>query len=295
MIPVKYQQKNSEAIWNDVRRIAEKYGLRVYPVTTGNVNSGADLGSSRFQTITTPSIAMIVGSDVNPTDAGEVWYLLDQRMNIPSTHLEASIFNRADLSKYNTLIMVGASGYSDINKEKLKTWVQNGGTLILTEEAVSWAAQNGITDVKFKRAKSPTDSLDRAIYTNKEQVDGSQQVRGAIFGAEIDATHPLAFGYNTGTVSLFKGNRVFMEKSKNPYATPFYYGAKPLQSGWVSRENLDAIKNSAAVVVSVVGNGKVINIADNPNFRAFWLSGTKLFMNAIFFGRIIDPSSARTE
>ena len=86
-----------------------------------------------------------------------------------------------------------------------------------------------------------------------------------------------------------------MEKSKNPYATPFYYGSKPLQSGWVSKENLDAIKNSAAVIVNTVGNGRVINIADNPNFRAFWLGGSKLFMNAIFFGRIIDAASARTE
>jgi len=95
-------------------------------------------------------------------------------------------------------------------------------------------------------------------------MDGAQQVRGAIFGAEIDKTHPLAYGYTSNTVSLFKSNRVFMEKSKNPYATPFYYGAKPLQSGWVSKENADAIKNSAAVVVNTLGSGRVINIADNP-------------------------------
>jgi hypothetical protein len=237
---------------------------------------------------------MIVGGNVNATDAGEVWHLLDQRMNIPSTHLDPAVFNQMDLNRYNTLIMVGGS-YPDINKEKLKAWVQNGGLLILTEEAVSWAAQSGITDVKFKKSKSPVDSLERSSYINKEQVDGSQAIRGAIFGADIDLSHPLSYGYNTGTVSLFKANRVFMEKSKNPYATPYYYGPKPLQSGWVSRENLDAIKNSAAVVVSAVGNGRVINIADNPNFRAFWFSGTKLFMNAVFFGRIIDLSSARAD
>ena len=195
---------------------------------------------------------------------------------------------------YNTIIMVGGT-YPDLNKDKLKTWVQAGGTLILTEEAVSWAAQNGITDVKFKKAASPVDSSSRLAYTQREQVDGSQQIQGAIFGADADLTHPLAYGYNQKTVSLFKANKVFMEKSKNPYATPFYYGSKPLQSGWVSQQNFDAIKNSAAVVVNTVGNGRVINIADNPNFRAFWLGGSKLFMNAIFFGRIIDAASGRTE
>jgi hypothetical protein len=190
--------------------------------------------------------------------------------------------------------MVGGT-YTDMNKDKLKAWVQAGGTLILTEEAVTWAAQNGVSDVKFKKAKSPVDSIQRLSYTDREQIDGAQQIYGAIFGADVDLTHPLSYGYNQKTVSLFKANKVFMEKSKNPFATPFYYGNKPLQSGWVSRENYDAIKNSAAVIVNTVGNGRVINIADNPNFRAFWLGGCKLFMNAIFFGRIIDAASGRTE
>ena len=167
------------------------------------------------------------------------------------------------------------------------------GTLILTEEAVTWAAQNGISEVKFKRVKSPVDSLQKLTYADREQIDGAQQVQGAIFGADADLSHPLAYGYGQKTISLFKANRVFMEKSKNPYATPFYYGGSPLQSGWVSKENKDAIRNSAAVIVNTVGSGRVINIADNPNFRAFWLGGSKLFLNAIFFGRNIDAASAR--
>jgi hypothetical protein len=36
--------------------------------------------------------------------------------------------------------------------------------------------------------------------------------------------------------------------------------------------------NSGAVIADIIGNGRVIHIADNPNFRAFWLVGTKLFM-----------------
>ncbi len=293
LIPVQ-GQTNTAQLLLELQEIATRYQLRFETIKAGSVLSGIDLGSSKFIPVTKPSIAMIVGPGVNATDAGEVWYLLDQRMNIPSTHLESSVFNRADINKYNTIIMVGGT-YPDINKDKLKAWVQAGGTLVLTEEAVSWASQNGITDVKFKKAKSPVDSLQMLPYTTREQIDGSQQIQGAIFGADVDLAHPLAFGYDQKTISLFKANKVFMEKSKNPYATPYYYGNKPLQSGWVSQQNLDAIKNSAAVVVNTVGTGRVINIADNPNFRAFWLGGSKLFMNAIFFGRIIDAASARTE
>jgi hypothetical protein len=294
LVPVKLQGKSTTELSSFINAITEKYQLTSFAVNSGNVTAGVDLGSSKFITIAKPSIAMITGTGVNATDAGEVWHLLDQRMNMMATHLEPAIFNRAELNKYNTLIMVGGN-YNELNKEKLKTWIQNGGVLILTEEAVSWASQNGINEVKLKRAKSPVDSTQKLAYIEREQVDGSQQIQGAIFGAEADLTHPLAYGYGAKTVSLFKANKVFMEKSKNPYATPFYYGSKPLQSGWVSKENNDAIKNSAAVIVHTVGNGRVINIADNPNFRAFWLGGTKLFMNAIFFGRIIDAASGRTE
>ncbi len=294
LIPVHLQTDDVETVAVKINALAEKYRLKIYAVSSGNASSGIDLGSSKFTVIIKPSIAMIVGQGVNATDAGEVWHLLDQRMNITASHLEQSVFNRVDISKYNTLIMVGGT-YTELNKEKLKTWVQAGGTLIVTEEAVTWAAQSGISDVKFKKAKSPVDSLERLTYVDREQVDGAQQIQGAIFGAEADLTHPLAYGYNQKMVSLFKANKVFMEKSKNPYATPFYYGSKPLQSGWVSKENGDAIKNSAAVIVNTVGSGRVISIADNPNFRAFWLGGIKLFMNAIFFGRMIDAASGRTE
>lgn len=294
MIPVTMQTGDDETVFAKISGVTEKYRLKTYAVTSGSAASGIDLGSSKFVPVTRPAIAMITGPGVNATDAGEVWHLLDQRMNIPATHLEPTVFNRVDMNKYNTLIMVGGN-YPDINKDKLKTWVQSGGTLILSEEAVSWAAQNGISDVKFKKTKSPVDSAGKLSYTDREQIDGSQQVQGAIFGADVDLSHPLAYGYNQKTVSLFKANKVFMEKSKNPYATPFYYGSNPLQSGWISKENGDAVKNSVAVVVNTVGSGRVINIADNPNFRAFWLGGSKLFMNAIFFGRIIDAASGRTE
>lgn len=294
MIPVRSQTIAADKLFAIVKETAEKNWIDIYALQSGNVLSGSDLGSSKFAVVGKPAIAMITGPGVNALNAGEVWHLLDQRMNIPATHLEPAMFNRASMDKYNTLIMVGGN-YNELNKEKLKGWVQQGGTLILTEEAVSWAAQNGINSVSFKKVKSATDSTQKLSYTDREQIDGAQQVSGAIFGADADLTNPLAYGYNQKIISLFKANKVFMEKSKNPYATPFYYGTKPLQSGWVSKENADAIKNSAAVIVNTVGSGRVINIADNPNFRAFWLGGTKLFMNAIFFGRNIDAASGRTD
>jgi len=294
LVPVKMQSKNSEEVYKIMQRVATTNGIKIYSMQSGQSDAGSDLGSSKFLNVSMPSVAMLVGQGVNPTDAGEVWHLLDQRMNIPVTQLEIQMFNRTELGRYNTLIMVGGN-YNDMNKDKLKAWVQAGGTLVLEEEAISWAAQNGVSPVSFKKLKSPVDSGKAISYARKEQIDGAQQMNGAIFNTEADLTHPLAWGYEEKNIPVFKSNKVYMERSKNPYATVLKYTSQPLLSGWASRENTDAIRDAAAVVVNTVGSGRIINIADNPNFRAFWLGGTKLMMNSIFFGRLIDAASARTE
>ncbi len=294
LIPVKMQTMDSEKLFGILREVAARDGVVFHAVASGSVLEGSDLGSNRFVSLTRPAVAMITGTGVNALDAGEVWHLLDQRMNIPATHLEPSVFNRADLSGYNTLVMVGGN-YNELNKDKLRAWVQSGGVLILMEEAVTWAAQQGISEVKMKRAGRDADSAKQRHYTDRDQVSGAQQLRGAIFRAGVDLTHPLAYGYTRNQVSLFKGNRVFMEKSRSPYATPFYYGDNPLESGWASRENKQAVRGAGAVVVNALGSGRVINISENPNFRAFWLGSSRIFLNAIFFGKIIDAASARAE
>jgi hypothetical protein len=295
LIPVSMQTLSSTELFDKIKTVVEKYSVTIQSIQAGSVTGGSDLGSSKFSPLTKPSIAMLAGAGVNALDAGEIWHLLDQRFNIPMTHLEVAAFNRVDLSKYNTLIMVGGTAYADLNKDKLKAWITGGGTLILTEEAVTWAAQNNISTVVLKRTKSGVDSTKNLSYSDRDQVEGAQAMSGAIFRAEVDLTNPLAYGYTQPSVSLFKANKVYMEKSKSPYATPFYYKDKSLQSGWLSKENYDAMKNSAAVVVTASGSGRIISIADNPNLRAFWLGGTKLIMNAIFFGRNIDAGSARAE
>ena len=292
LIPIQQSGWTRSALEELLNKLLASYHTPIHQLTTGFSTSGVDLGSSKFVTLAKPQVALLTGAGVNATDAGEVWHLLDQRMDIPASHVEPSSVKRIDLDRYNSIIMVGGN-YSELDKEKIKTWVQQGGTLIVLEEAINWAVQSGISNATFKRVKSATDSTQFRAYDTRDEVAGAQQVRGAILGATYDPSHPLAFGYRQNEVSLFKANRIFMEKSKNPYQTPFVYGKQPMQSGWMSKENREAAAGSAAVTVSSLGSGRVINIADNPNFRAYWLGGSKLFLNAIFFGQVIDLGGGR--
>lgn len=294
MIPVKMQSLSSDKLFETLKKVATDNGVKIYALKTGVSASGSDLGSSRFANISRPSIATIVGPGVSATDAGELWHLMDQRFNIPISHLDITTANRVDLNKYNVLILV-AGNYAQLDAVRLKTWIQGGGILILMEEAVTWASQSGISAVTFKKVRAAVDTAALLRYDNKEQIEGAQAMRGAIFRAEADLSHPLTYGYNQAHVNLFKSNKVYMEKTRNPFNTPLYYRDKPLLSGWISQQNHDAVKNSAAVVVTGSGSGKIISIADNPNFRAFWLGGSKLMMNAVFFGKIIDTNFSTTD
>ncbi|HSC52541.1 MAG TPA: M14 family zinc carboxypeptidase [Phnomibacter sp.] len=294
VIPIQMQRIEASQLASIVQKVAASNAVKFTPINTGGVVAGSDLGSKYMQKVAKPSIAMLVGTGVSATDAGEVWHLLDQRLDIPATHLDLAQFNRANIDRYNTIIMVSGS-YSAINKEKLKAWIDGGGVLIACEDAVSWLNDNGLVKLEMKKVPSAIDSLDKPNYFAKEQIDGAQRMNGAIFRADMDLTHPLCYGYQTAYVDLFKTNNVFIRQPKNVYAAPVAYGSAPLQTGYITRQNYQALKNSASVVVQTSGTGRIVMMADNPNFRAFWLGSTKLFMNAIFFGKLIDAASARAD
>ncbi len=84
-----------------------------------------------------PEIALVVGDGITATDAGELWHLFDVRFNIPVTLITVDAVNRANLSRYNTIILPPTQGSPGIS-DKLKPWVQNGGVLIGFENALTW-------------------------------------------------------------------------------------------------------------------------------------------------------------
>ncbi|MEL7169147.1 MAG: hypothetical protein AAGN64_07340, partial [Bacteroidota bacterium] len=63
------------------------------------------------------------------------------------------------------------------------------------------------------------------------------------------------------------------------------YLDEPRLSGYVSTQNLDALRGGAAVVANRMGRGRVIGIDGAPSFRAFWWGTQGLVANAVFFGQ----------
>jgi hypothetical protein len=66
------------------------------------------------------------------------------------------------------------------------------------------------------------------------------------------------------------------------------YGAQPLVSGYASKANVQKISNSAAVVVSKLGAGRVVLFADDPVFRSYWHGTARLLSNALLLGPLLN-------
>jgi hypothetical protein len=245
-----------------------------------------------------PDIAMIIGDGVSPTDAGELWHLLDYRMHMPVSVVSIDVLNRISINRYNTIILPPGN-YNSINdatKEKLKAWVQNGGVIIGLENALNWLQTTGLGKFEFKKDEpSDKDKKDPAprAYGDIDQYRGAQESPGAIFEARVDVTHPFLYGYSTTKISMFKSNNLFMDKSKNPYANPITYNASPLISGYISKQNYEKVKNTSVVGVTALGRGRVIGFVENMSFRAFWLGTNKVFTNAIFYGPLVNEATGR--
>jgi hypothetical protein len=295
LVPLGPQSVERDKIHKLVQEIADKDGLTIYSVGTGLTPSGIDLGSGSFEDLEQPSVALLSGDGASPYEVGEVWHLLDQRFDMPPTLLPMDRTERADLDRYNVIVMVNGN-YDDLTDratEKIKRWTQEGGTLITTKYANNWAEQNGLANIEYidEEESEEEQQVTPRAYADMSKARGAQYIGGTIFDTKLDLTHPLGYGYNDEDVTVFRNSTLFVKKAENPYATPLYYTEDPLASGYVSDENLEKLSGTAAVVVSDVGSGRVISMTDNPNFRAFWFGTNKLFMNAIFFGHTIDGRS----
>lgn len=296
LIPAGLQQIAAQDIQTLLQRVMQEDAIDIYALKTGLSNSGISLGSPNFAPLQKPQIAILVGEGTTSYNAGEAWHLLDQRYDIDVSLIETRSIVPNTLARYNTLIMAGGS-YSALDSTKratLKQWVRTGKTLIAYDSAAKWAVRNRFINTKFVSHHQPT-KQDPKPYIHASSDIGAQVIGGAIFQVQIDRTHPLSYGYANNTLPVFRRGTTFLEPTSNPYATPIIYTSRPLLSGYISNQNLDQLKNSAAAITGKLGNGQVILFTDNPTFRAYWYGTQKLLANALFFSPTINDKTLQSE
>lgn len=279
LIPVQNQKLNSADLHTLLTKLAKESYVQIDAVNTG-LTEGIDLGSRNFKTLEIPKIALLVGDGVTSYDAGEIWHLFDTRFDITATKLDTKTIGRADLNRYNTIIIPNLRYLSESNTKKLKNWVKNGGTIIGYRNTVKWLKEKGFIKLQFEKTNVPAKNIS---FEEKRDFRGAQVIGGAIFEAEIDRSHPINFGYKNDKIPLFRNTAVFVKADSLSYNNPLQYTKNPLLSGYISKPNMEALSETVPLKIKKLGKGKVVAFTDNTNFRAFWYGTNKLLMNAIFF------------
>ena len=289
LIPASNQRLNADQIFNLVSQTAAKTGVDFYGVTTGLTSEGIDLGSPSFSVLKKPEVLMFVAGSVRSSDAGEIWHLFDQRYKIPVCLTETDRLLNMNLDRYNTIILPGGS-FSEWGKaeaDKLREWTQQGGTLIVYKNAVTWATRNNLGKATFKKDGEEDTTL-HFSYGDRYRESSLNTISGDILNTQMDITHPLCYGYSRKELPIFKTGTSVAQSLKKEYAEPVNFTTNPYISGFVSGKNLERIKNAPVVSVQSVGRGNLISYYENMMFRGFWLGTNKLFSNAVFFGNIIQ-------
>ncbi|MBD3377930.1 zinc carboxypeptidase [candidate division KSB1 bacterium] len=272
---------------------SQEYGLDLYAFSSMETTSGPDLGSGAFMPLQLPSIAMCAGSGVSSGALSGLWYLLDYHYRFPVTLLEPEMINKINLYRYNVLIFPSGS-FRQIDEKglnRLNQWQKDGGIILATQGSLRWLSNKEIITIDYKTNDDPDVQDKENDYDSRGKSEHSQRISGAIFMAELDPTHPIAYGYDDVPVAVMKRGTMAVKKLNNPYSMPLLYADSPLWSGYASVENQTLIANTPGILTFGFGEGRVIVYLDDPFFRGFWFGTSKLFLNGIFFGHILDDKA----
>ncbi len=294
-------REKAAVIDSDIEMIAKEAGVKIVGFNSGRMQTGQDLANSGNRPVKQPRIAIMVDPPFSSYTSGQIYFLFDWITELPierirTTALEQTSlpkqgfrFGGADLKDLDVLILPGGGStlkalFGEDQQKQLKDWVQNGGTIIATESAAPFFTKENSKILEVEMKQSPKDSSDQRNYlkyADREDYFGKRRVPGSAMNSIIDTTNPLAFGLKSKLYSLRFGNNVL--KPSDKFQTVGYYEKDPsklLVAGYASNENLNHIAGQAFAGVAPLGQGKIVYLIDNTQYRMFWLGPSRMMQNA---------------
>ena len=284
-------------------------GVDVHRLVSGQAAAGIDLGSPSLRPLVAPRPALVSGSGTPSYRVGEAWHLLDERFGVEVSLVDLDALGGADLDRYTHVVLTlggfGGGAPREEVRDRLRTWVRRGGAVVAIGAASRWAgvellgregaAEHRVADGEDAGASDDADAPatpERRRYADYRDQRAEQLMAGTIVGVELDLTHPLAYGYRRPDLAVIRTGELILPPSPDPFENVALYRDPPRLSGWISPENQRRLAGRPAVIASRMGRGVVIQLLDNPNFRAYFHGSNRLFLNAIFLSGLIEATSA---
>jgi hypothetical protein len=169
--------ENPDELLRVLQKIESDFGVGVHALDSALSQDGPDLGSRKFELLTAPKVAIASQWPTSSTSFGSIWYLLDHQLRLRSSPINIQDIGRIDLRKYNVLILPDGGDLSPVLDEKavekLKKWIEGGGTLIAIGSSAAFVAgkDRDLSSVRLRR-----DVLDKLVEYN-EAVEREKSAR----------------------------------------------------------------------------------------------------------------------
>jgi hypothetical protein len=190
-------------------------------------------------------------------------------------------------------LILASGDYSIIGDQgvkKLRSFVEDGNTVVAFEQALRFLSSKDLLKLEFIDTKV---RATKDTYENQGTFARAQGIPGTIFETTVDITHLLFWGLTSNRLPVFKDNDIIVKPQENSYANPSHYSSSPLLSGLVNPTKEKDLKNNANITVGNIGRGHIIAINEDTNFRGQFYGTNKILANAIFFGSLIQSGGYR--
>jgi len=281
-----YRLENEKLDKNVAERIAgiaKVLNKGFMAISSGYVEEGKDFGSSVYPLLTIPKVAVVSGTDVSSQSVGQIWHFFEQELKYPLNIIPEQALGNLNLSTINVLILPDGS-YMRRNMEKLESWINLGGKVILMEDAISSAVGIKPFDIKKKGDQLPSEEENLYnSYKEKDKDNLEEAIPGAIYKVNLDKTHPMAIGLGDYYYTLKTDDKIY-----EPLKKGWNVGVlKPdsYMAGVAGKMVRKKLENGLLFGVQPFGRGNIIYMAGDVLFRSFWENGKQMFINALFLVR----------
>ncbi|GGD47898.1 peptidase M14 [Pseudoxanthomonas indica] len=296
VIPAAGQTLKGDALYARLQALASETGVRVRPLGSGLNRSGIDLGSDSVKAIRKPQVALVLGQGASAPEIGSAWYAFDTALGLPSSKLEPAQLGSAPLERYTSIVLAGGN-YADVPEAAvtaLKRWISQGGSLVTYGSGARWAIEKGLAKAKLREGGGEV-AKERLDFGSQRDVFALRRVSGNILSADVDLTHPLAFGLQSRYLLVNKETGLVFENGDNAYLNVVRIDAEPRVNGYLSDENRKRAAGSAFLQVAPLEKGNVVVFADDPAHRKYWHGTERLLLNAVLFSDHLNPIRQRGE
>jgi hypothetical protein len=268
--------------------LAVELGVDVAPLRSSGVDDGTDLGSNSVFFVRPPRIALAGDAPISGSSFGYAWYTFDQRFGYPVTPISLGSAGGAALDDFDVLIVPSASAggingeLGENGRERLGSWVRDGGVLITLDGATAWLAteQAGLSDFRLKSDTARADSTGGAPLP--------ASVPGAIARTHGDSLSWILAGVDADDVPVLVFSDRIYEAPDDLRAGVVVLRYSELDelrlAGYMWPEVPERLAGSPYLWTEGAGRGRVIAFTGDPNFRDMWRGLLPVFANAVFLG-----------